>query len=262
MQMRGRPPPRVCNMAVDKPMVYEYTPWSRGGARRERLNRKGNDKMTASSNVMGGTSYLDLRERMQARDRGLREKVMSLTDAISLVNDGDHMAIGGNTFSRTPFAAVWEVVRQKKKNLTVSRNITSSEGDMLLAGGCTEHYITSWFSQGIVWGVSKVMRHFMESGAVRYDEWSHMSIGMMYRAGALGLPFMPTRVMMGSDMARLVADDIKEMDCPTPAKSWPCCRRSTRMWRSSTSIAPTLTATPSTTACRSWRPTWPWPPTR
>jgi glutaconate CoA-transferase subunit A len=58
------------------------------------------------------------------------------------------------------------------------------------------------------------MRHFVESGEVRYDEWSHMSIGMMYRAGALGLPFMPTRVMMGSDMARLVQDEIKEMVCP------------------------------------------------
>ncbi|MDP6485164.1 MAG: CoA transferase subunit A, partial [Nitrospinota bacterium] len=76
------------------------------------------------------------------------------------------------------------------------------------------HYLTSWFSQGIIWGVSRVMRHFVESGEVRYDEWSHMSIGMMYRAGALGLPFMPTRVMMGSDMARLVQDEIKEMVCP------------------------------------------------
>jgi glutaconate CoA-transferase subunit A len=96
----------------------------------------------------------------------------------------------------------------------ISRNITSSEGDLLLAGGCTRHYLTSWFSQGIIWGVSRVMRHFVESGEVRYDEWSHMSIGMMYRAGALGLPFMPTRVMMGSDMARLVQDEIKEMVCP------------------------------------------------
>jgi glutaconate CoA-transferase subunit A len=41
-----------------------------------------------------------------------------------------------------------------------------------------------------------------------------MSIGMMYRAGAMGLPFMPSRVMMGSDMARLVQDEIKEMTCP------------------------------------------------
>jgi glutaconate CoA-transferase subunit A len=159
-------------------------------------------------------SYHELRSRLESRNRGLREKVMGLSEAVALVKDGDHVAIGGNTFSRTPFALVWEIVRQKKKDLMISRNITSSEGDLLLAGGCTRHYLTSWFSQGIIWGVSRVMRHFVESGEVRYDEWSHMSIGMMYRAGALGLPFMPTRVMMGSDMARLVQDEIKEMVCP------------------------------------------------
>ena len=159
-------------------------------------------------------SYLALRERLESRDRGLRDKVMSLSEAVGLVKDGDQVALGGNTFSRTPFALVWETVRQKRKDLQIVRNITSSEGDMLLAGGCTCHYTTSWFSQGIIWGVSRVMRHFTESGAVRYDEWSHMSIGMMFRAGALGLPFMPTRVMMGSDMARLLENEIKEMTCP------------------------------------------------
>lgn len=158
-------------------------------------------------------SYPELRRRIESRDRGLREKVMTLSEAASLVRDGDHVGIGGNTFSRTPFAMVWELVRQRKKNLTVSRNITSTEGDLLLAGGCTRHYITSWFSQGIIWGVSRVMRHFVESGEARFEEWSHMSIGLMYRAGAMGLPFMPTRVMLGSDVARNV-ENMKEMICP------------------------------------------------
>ncbi len=159
-------------------------------------------------------SYQNLRERIESRDKGLREKVMTLSEAAGLVRDGDHVAIGGNTISRTPFAMAWELIRQKKKNLVVSRNITSTEGDLFLAGGCARHYITSWFSQGIVWGISRVMRQYVESGKVKYEEWSHMSIGMMYRAGALGIPFMPTRVMMGSDMTRLVEKEIREMTCP------------------------------------------------
>ena len=73
--------------------------------------------------------------------------------------------------------------------------------------------ITSWFSQGILWGVSKVMRHHVESGKPRYDEWSHMAIGMRFRAGAMGVPFMPIRSMLGSDvLAR--RPEAKEMDCP------------------------------------------------
>jgi len=41
------------------------------------------------------------------------------------------------------------LIRAKKRNLTISRSITSTEGDLLLASGVSNHVITSWFSQGI-----------------------------------------------------------------------------------------------------------------
>ena len=159
-------------------------------------------------------NYLELRSRVASRDRGLRDKVMSLPEVIATIRDRDHVAIGGNTFSRTPFAAVWELVRQQKKHLTVSRSITSTEGDFLLAGGCVDKYMTSWFSQGLLWGLSRVMRDYVENGKVIYEEWSHMSLGMMYRAGAMGVPFMPTRVMMGSGMPEALVTSLQTMNCP------------------------------------------------
>lgn len=169
---------------------------------------------TSLQNAPDTPSYHDLRARLVRRDRGLREKVMSLSEAISTISDGDHVAIGGNTFSRTPFASIWEIVRQEKKHLTVSRSITSNEGDFLLAGGCVDKYMTSWFSHGILWGLSRVMRDYVENGKVIYDEWSHMSLGMMYRAGALGIPFIPTRVMIGSDMPKALVTRLETMTCP------------------------------------------------
>ena len=74
--------------------------------------------------------------------------------------------------------------------------------------------MTSWFSQGIVWGVSKVMRHYTEKKLARFEEWSHMSMGLRYRAGAMGVPFMATRAMIGSDVGRQVEDQVKPMTCP------------------------------------------------
>jgi glutaconate CoA-transferase subunit A len=74
--------------------------------------------------------------------------------------------------------------------------------------------MTSWFSQGIVWGISKVMRHYTENKLARFEEWSHMSMGLRYRAGAMGVPFMATRAMLGSDVGRLVEDQVKPMACP------------------------------------------------
>jgi glutaconate CoA-transferase subunit A len=160
------------------------------------------------------TPYLKLRENTAKRDRGLREKVMSLEEAASFVSDGDHLAIGGCTMSRTPTAMIWSLVRAKKKNLTISRSIVSSEGEVLFGSGVSEHIITSWFSQGIVWGVSKVMRHYTESGKARFDEWSHMALGLRYRAGAMGIPYMPVRSMIGSDVNARLGDQVKEIECP------------------------------------------------
>jgi glutaconate CoA-transferase subunit A len=160
------------------------------------------------------TPYRRLRKATLARDRGLREKVMSLEEAARIVNDGDHVGIGGCTMSRTPIAMLWALIRARKKDLTISRSITSTEGDLLFSAGVSRHVITSWFTQGIVWGVSKVMRHYTENKLATFEEWSHMSIGLRYRAGAMGIPFMPSRSMVGSDVGRRVGDRLRTMTCP------------------------------------------------
>jgi glutaconate CoA-transferase subunit A len=157
--------------------------------------------------------YLELRRKTVARDRSLREKVMSLEEAATLVNDGDLVGIGGSTLSRTPIAMIWALIRAKKKRLTAARGIMSSDGELLFGAGACDRVITSWFSQGIVWGVSKVMRLYTESKRARFDEWSHMAMGMRFRAGAMGVPFLPMRSMMGSDVVTRLPE-VREIDCP------------------------------------------------
>ncbi len=158
--------------------------------------------------------YQQLRADTFARDRGLREKVMSLEEAAKLVDNGEHVALGGCHLSRTPSAMIWALIRARKKDLTVSRSIASSETDLLLAGGVSRHVVTSWFSQGLIWGVSKVMRHHVENKLAVFDEWSHMSMGLRYRAGAMGIPFMPSRTMLGSDVGKRLGGSFKAMTCP------------------------------------------------
>jgi glutaconate CoA-transferase subunit A len=160
------------------------------------------------------TPYHQLRAATQARDRGLRDKVMSLEEAARLVKDGEHVGIGGCHTSRTPIAMIWALIRARRKDLVISRSITSTEGDLLLASGISRHVITSWFTQGIVWGVSKVMRHYTENRLAQFEEWSHMSIGLRYRAGAMGLPFIPSRSMLGSDVIVRLGGMVRTMSCP------------------------------------------------
>ena len=158
-------------------------------------------------------AYDELRRRTRERDRSLREKVMSLDEAAALVPDGASVGIGGSTLSRTPMAMIWALIRARRKDLRCARSITSSEGELLFASGASRHILTSWFSQGIVWGVSRIMRLYTETGRARFEEWSHMAVGLRFRAGAMGVPFLPMRSMMGSDViARL--PDAKQFDCP------------------------------------------------
>jgi glutaconate CoA-transferase, subunit A len=159
-------------------------------------------------------SYEQLRTETTARDRSLREKVMSLEQATSLIRDGEHVAIGGCMMSRTPMAMLWALVRAGRRDLTFSRSIVSSDGDLVFASGIARKVITSWFSQGIVWGVSRVMRHWVETGRAEFEEWSHLSMGLRFRAGAMGIPFIPTRSLMGSDVYHRLRDKTHEMACP------------------------------------------------
>jgi glutaconate CoA-transferase subunit A len=158
-------------------------------------------------------SYSELRRRTAARDRSLRNKVMSLPEAAGLVPDGASVGIGGSTLSRTPMAMIWALIRAGRKDLCCARGITSSEGELLFASGASRHIITSWFSQGIVWGVSRIMRLYTEEKRSRFEEWSHMAMGLRFRAGAMGVPFLPMRSMMGSDLTGQLPE-VKLIDCP------------------------------------------------
>src|SRR5262245_48981446 len=168
---------------------------------------------TGKSKGKAPPTYLELREQLARRDRSLSDKVVSLEEATSFVRDGDSVGIGGSTMSRTPMGMIWALIRAGRKGLTCSRSIVSSDGDLLFASGVCDHIITSWFSQSILWGVSKPMRHHVETGKARFEEWSHMAVGMRFRAGAMGVPFMPIRSMLGSDVRKQRPEAV-EIDCP------------------------------------------------
>ena len=57
------------------------------------------------------------------------------------------------------------------------------------------------------------MRLYTETHRARFEEWSHMAVGLRFRAGAMGVPFLPMRSMMGSDVIGQLPDT-RQIDCP------------------------------------------------
>ena len=117
-------------------------------------------------------------------------KLHTLSEAIQkYVNDGDIIYAAGFTHM-IPFAAAHEIIRQKKKDLTVARATPDLIYDMLTAAGCVKKVIFSYMGNPGV-GSLRIMREAIENGQLDWEEYSHFGMISRLQAGATGLPFMP-----------------------------------------------------------------------
>ena len=152
------------------------------------------------------------RLRLEAKPKTAGPKLVSLDDAVALVKDGDHLALGGCLFSRTPLALVWALLRRRPRGLTLSRNLICYEAEWSMVAGAVNKVVTSWMGIGLPWGLSRIQREFVESGRVAFEEWSHLGLGLRYRAAAMGVPFLPSLTMLGSDLMEVGGS--RTVECP------------------------------------------------
>lgn len=129
-------------------------------------------------------------------------KVMTTADAIkNFVNDGDFLFIGGY-IARPPFSAIHEIIRQKKRGLTITRSNAADDFDMLVGAGCVKRFISTFISLGL-YGLARCYRRSIEKGIpqkIEIEEYTNLSLPLMLLAGAMGMPFVPVRDMAGTDL--------------------------------------------------------------
>jgi glutaconate CoA-transferase, subunit A len=147
-----------------------------------------------------------------AKNKGMRDKRVSLEQAAQLIQDDSHIALGGVQYNRVPVAMMRELIRLGRKGLTVSRGLSSFEADFLLVSGVARKIVTSWLSGAVTYGLSPIVRRYIEGGKAQFEEWSNLAMGLRFMAGGMGIPCIPAKVMLGSDMAKLV--DLKTFECP------------------------------------------------
>jgi glutaconate CoA-transferase, subunit A len=152
------------------------------------------------------------RKRLEGKAKSAGEKLTSLDEAVARVKNGDHVALGGCLFSRTPLALVRALLRRRPTGLSLSRNLMCYEGEWCMVAGAVDKIVTSWMGIGLPWGLSKILREYVESGRVPMEEWSHLALGLRYRAAAMGVPFLPSLTMMGSSLVDVGGSKI--IDCP------------------------------------------------
>ncbi|MEM1546220.1 MAG: CoA-transferase [Candidatus Methanomethylicia archaeon] len=132
------------------------------------------------------------------------EKLMSMKEAIGkYVHDGDTVYMAGFTHL-IPFAAGHEIIRQRKRNLTLVRLTPDLIHDQMIAAGCVKKLVFSWAGNPGV-GPLHAFRRAVEKGfpnPIEIEEYTHFALVSRIFAGAIGLPFIPLRSLRGSDLPK------------------------------------------------------------
>ena len=139
---------------------------------------------------------------------------MPLREAVSaLVRDGDTVVVEGFTHLIS-FAAGHEIIRQKKRDLTLCRLTPDLIYDQMIAAGCAKKLVFSWAGNPGV-GSLHAFRRAVEAKPSRLEleEYSHFGMVARLSAGAANLPFWPLRNYEGSDIPAANAR-IKTVACP------------------------------------------------
>lgn len=153
------------------------------------------------------------REFFRDKSRRMVNKAMPLSKAIeTFVHDGDYLALGGFGGNRAPIAACHEILRQGRKNMGFAGHTTTHDFEILCAGEVFDRVDAGYIVGLEARGLSPCARRYMQSGKVRVTEWTNYSLSARLRAAAMGVPFIPTRNLLGTDTFDYSASIIVE--CP------------------------------------------------
>jgi glutaconate CoA-transferase subunit A len=153
------------------------------------------------------------RHYFMEKPRKLVSKLMTAKEAIAeFLHDGDYLGVGGFGTNRIPAVLLHEVVRQRRKKLGFAGHTSTHDMQILVAGGCLDRVDCAYVVGLEARGLSLSARRGFESGAIAAAEWSNAALAWRYKAAAMGIPFIPARVMLGTDTFRYSA--AKEITCP------------------------------------------------
>ena len=150
------------------------------------------------------------REHNRSKPRGLIDKRMSEAEAVDrFIHDGDYIGTELYGTVRCPQSLVNEIIRQGKKDLRVAGQGVY-ELDLLLGASLIKALDHTYIGME-VYGISNCLRREVESGRVEHCvEWSNAAIAWRFKATAMGVPFIPTRSMLGTDTLKYSAAKVVE----------------------------------------------------
>lgn len=133
--------------------------------------------------------------------RNASSKVMSLKEAVSrYVFDGCHACFGGFTINRNPMAGVYEIIRQRVKDMHVYAHSNGQAVDELVGAGCVSKLEIAYGGSGRFAPTCIRFKKAVSNGSITVEDYSNFHMTLRFTAGAMGVPFLPTRSALDTDI--------------------------------------------------------------
>jgi len=138
---------------------------------------------------------------LKNKPRELKDKLTTIQDAVSkYVKSDDLVVIGGFGHVRVPMAAIYEIIRQQKRNLKIAAKTAVHDSDLLIAAGCVSEIEVAYAFGHELRGLSPASRRAVEKGECKVvADISNAAYQWRFLAGMMGIPFIPSRNMLGTD---------------------------------------------------------------
>ncbi len=141
---------------------------------------------------------------LENKSRALKDKTMSAKEAVSrFVQDGYFIASGGFGHVRVSMCIVYEIIRQGKRNLIMAGKTAVHDLDVLVGNECVNRVETAYSFGHEVRGLSPASRRMVETGRCKVvAETSNAGYQWRFLAGMMGVPFIPSRNLLGTDTGK------------------------------------------------------------
>ena len=131
----------------------------------------------------------------------IEDKLMPLGEAIRrFVKDGSQVTLGGFTVARNPMAAAYEIVRQGVRGLHLVCHSHGQALDVLIGAGCVKRLEIAYGGNGRFAPTCIRFKKAVQEGQVEFEDYSNYQMSLRFLAGALGVPFVPTKSGLGTDL--------------------------------------------------------------
>ncbi len=128
-------------------------------------------------------------------------KIMGIKEAVeTFIKDGSHVAIGGFCPSRNPMAIVYEIIRQGKKDLHLYVHSHGQAFDILIGAGAVKRVEFAYGGNGRFAPTCVRFRKAIERGEIEWEDYTNFQMSLRFLAGSLGIPFIPSKTSLGTDI--------------------------------------------------------------